>query len=133
MAGNFIDTNILVYLASNDAAKAARAEAIIAAGGAISVQVINELANLLRRKLQFSWDETHGFLDAIRGLLAVHPLTLKTHDAGLRFAEKYSFSIYDALIVASALEQGCDTLWSEDMQDGMTLEEGLSIQNPFRK
>lgn len=132
MADNFIDTNILVYLASADATKAARAEEIIAAGGAISVQVMNELANVLRRKLHLSWDETHGFLDAIRGLLTVHPLMLETHEAGLRLAEKYSFSIYDALIVASALEQGCDRLWSEDMQHGMALEEGLNIRNPFR-
>ena len=56
MAGNFIDTNVLVCLASADTAKATRAEEIIAAGGAISVQVMNELANVLRRKLQLSWD-----------------------------------------------------------------------------
>ncbi len=52
----FFDTDILVYLASGDAPKADRAEAIIAAGDSISVQVLNELANVVRRKMQMSWD-----------------------------------------------------------------------------
>ena len=57
MPVSFFDTNVLVYLASNDAAKADRAEATLAKGGAISVQVLNELANVARRKMQMSWDE----------------------------------------------------------------------------
>ena len=132
MPANFFDTNVLVYLASGDAAKANRAEAIVAAGGSISVQVLNELANVARRKMQMSWDETHALLDGLRGLLTVHPITVETHDAGLRIAERYGLSIYDSMIAASALDAGCDTLWSEDMQHGMKLDEGLRIANPFR-
>jgi predicted nucleic acid-binding protein len=131
MGGSFFDTNVLVYVASGDVAKADRAEAAIAAGGAVSVQVLNELANVARRKMRMSWDETHALLGAVRGLLAVHPVTLETHAAGLRIAERYGFSVYDAMIVASAIEVGCDILWSEDMQGGMVLEEGLRIVNPF--
>jgi predicted nucleic acid-binding protein len=132
MPASFFDTNVLVYLASSDAAKADRAEAIIAEGGSISVQVLGELANVARRKMQMSWDETHAFLDMLRGLLTVHPLTVEIHDTGLRLAERYGFSIYDAMIAASAVQAGCDTLWSEDMQHGMALDEGLRIVNPFR-
>ncbi len=132
MPASFFDTNILVYLASGDAAKADRAEASIAAGGAISVQVLNELANVARRKMQMSWAETHAFLSMLRGLLMVHPLTLETHETGLELAERYGLSTDDAMIAASALHAGCDTLWSEDMQHGMTLKEGLRIVNPFR-
>jgi predicted nucleic acid-binding protein len=132
MPGNFFDTNILVYLASGDAAKADRAEAAIAAGGVISVQVLNELANVARRKMQMSWTETHAFLDMLRGLLTVYPLTLESHETGLELAARYGLSIYDAMIAASALHAGCNTLWSEDMQHGMTLKEGLCIANPFR-
>ncbi len=132
MPASFFDTNILVYLASGDAAKADRAEASIAAGGAISVQVLNELANVARRKMQMSWAETRAFLSMLRGLLAVHPVTLETHETGLELAERYGLSTYDAIIAASALHAGCDTLWSEDMQHGMTLREGLRIVNPFR-
>ena len=132
MPVSFFDTNVLVYLASGDAAKADRAEAKLAAGGSISVQVLNEVANVARRKMQMSWDETHAFLDMLRSLLTVHPLTVETHETGLRLAERYSLSTYDAMIAASALHAGCDTLWSEDMQHGMALDEGLRIVNPFR-
>ena len=132
MPASFFDTNVLVYLASGDAAKADRAEAIVAGGGSISVQVLNELANVARRKMQMSWDETHALLGTLRGLLTVHPVTVEAHDAGLRIAERYGLSIYDAMIAASALDAGCDTLWSEDMQHGIKLDEGLRIANPFR-
>lgn len=132
MPASFFDTNVLVYLASGDAAKADRAEAIVASGGSISVQVLNELANVARRKMQMSWDETHAWLNTLRALLTVHPLTVETHEAGLRIAARYGLSIYDAMIAASALDAGCDTLWSEDMQHGMKLDEGLRISNPFR-
>ena len=132
MPADFIDTNVLVYIASGDTSKADRAEAAIARGGAISVQVLNELANVARRKMQMSWAETHAFLDALRGLLTVHPITIEIHETGLGLAERYGFSTYDATIAASALHAGCDTLWSEDLQDGMALDEGLRIVNPFR-
>src|SRR3954454_23175386 len=109
MPASFFDTNVLVYLTSGDAAKADRAEEAVAAGGAISVQVLNELANVARRKMQMSWSDTHAFLDTLRGLLTVHPLTVETHETGLRLAERYGFSIYDAMIAAAALHAGCDT------------------------
>jgi predicted nucleic acid-binding protein len=131
MPGSFFDTNVLVYLASGDATKADRAEAALATGGAISVQVLNELTNVARRKMQMSWTDTHAFLNTLRSLLTVHPLTVATHETGLALAERYCFSPYDAMIVASALHAGCDTLWSEDMQHGMALE-GLRVVDPFR-
>jgi predicted nucleic acid-binding protein len=132
MPASFFDTNVLVYIASGDAAKADRAEATVAAGGAISVQVLNELANVARRKMKMSWGDTHAFLTMLRSLLTVHPLTIETHETGLEFAERYGLSTYDAMIAASALHAGCDTLWSEDMQHGMTLNGRLRIANPFR-
>jgi predicted nucleic acid-binding protein len=132
MPVNFFDTNVVVYIASGDATKADRAEKIIAAGGAISVQVLNELTNVARRKMKMSWPDTHALLDMLRGLLTVHPLTVDIHETGLELAERYGFSTYDAMIAASALHAGCDTLWSEDMQHDMTLKEGLRIVNPFR-
>jgi predicted nucleic acid-binding protein len=132
MPGNFFDTNVLVYLASGDSAKADQAEAVVARGGAISVQVLNELANVARRKMRISWNETHALLSSLRGLLTVHPLTVETHETGLELAERYGLSTFDAMIAASALQAGCDILWSEDMQHGMKLE-GLRIVSPFRK
>src|SRR5579863_3599184 len=115
MPGSFFDTNILLYIASGDAAKADRAEEIIGAGGAISVQVLNELANVARRKMRMSWADTLAFLSMIRELLTVHPVTVDIHDAGLALAERYPLSICGAMIAASALAAECDTLWSEDL------------------
>lgn len=132
MPGSFIDTNVLVYLASSDPAKADRAESIIGTGGGIiSVQVLNELTNVARRKMRMSWTETNAFLSMIRELLTAQPLTVEVHETGLQLAERYGFSIFDAMIAASALHADCDTLWSEDMQDGMTIENTLRIVNPF--
>jgi predicted nucleic acid-binding protein len=132
MAGDFFDTNVLIYLASADAAKADRAERLVAQGGAIGVQVLNEVTNVARRRMRLSWQETHDLLSSLRGLLTVHPLTLEVHEAGLALAERYRFAPYDAMIVAAALQAGCDRLWSEDMQHGMVLAEGLRILDPFR-
>lgn len=132
MPGSFIDTNVLVYLLSSDAEKADRAERIVEAGATISVQVLNELANVARRKVLLSWEETHELLSSARKLLQVVPLTIETHEAGLDLAQRYQLSTYDAMIAAAALHADCDTLWSEDMQDGVTLEGKLHIKNPFR-
>lgn len=132
MPGSFFDTNVLLYVASSDAPKADRAEKVIAAGGSISVQVLNETANVARRKMQLPWADTHALLSLLRGLLTVHPLTAEVHDTGQALAERYGLSIWDAMIAASALDADCDTLWSEDMQHGMTLDGRLRIVNPFR-
>ena len=132
MPGNFFDTNVLIYLASDDAAKANRAEALLRDGGAISVQVLNEIANVAQRKMKLSWRDTRAFLSSLRGLLTIHPVTVDTHDLGLALAERHRLQIYDAFIAASALLAGCDRLWSEDMQDGMAVDKRLRIVNPFR-
>jgi predicted nucleic acid-binding protein len=132
MPGSFFDTNVLLYIASDEPAKADKAEAIVGGGGAISVQVLNEIANVARREMRMSWQDTHGLLALLRGLLTVHPLTVETHETGLALAERYNLSIYDALIAASALHADCDTLWSEDMQHGMALDGRLRVANPFR-
>ena len=132
MPASFFDTNVLAYLASGDTAKADRAESVVAGGGSVSVQVLNELSNVARRKMQMSWADTHTLLAVLRNLLTVHPLTLETHEVGLRLAERYGFSVYDAMIAAAALDAGCDTLWSEDMQQGLKIEKRLRILNPFR-
>jgi predicted nucleic acid-binding protein len=132
MPGNFFDTNILLYVASGDPAKADRAEKLIGAGGVISVQVLNEIANVARRRMGMSWAEPLAFLSTIRSLLPVQPLTIDIHETGLTLAQRYELSTYDAMIAASALHADCDTLWSEDMQEGIVLDDRLRIVNPFR-
>lgn len=132
MPDSFVDTNVLIYLAADDAAKAERVEELLAAGATISVQVLNETANVLRRKAGLSWDETRAFLNMVRSLAAVQPLTVETHEQGLRISERYRLSLYDGMIVAAARSAGCELIWSEDMQDGLLIDGALRIQNPFK-
>jgi predicted nucleic acid-binding protein len=127
----FIDTNILLYLLSEDSNKADRAETIVQAGGMFSVQVLNELANVTHRKLTMPWMEINELLSLIRSLCSIEPLTIETHDMGKLIAERYKLSVYDAMIVAAALLGGCETLYSEDMQDGLLIDNQLRICNPF--
>ena len=103
MPVSFFDTNVLVYLASGDTAKADQAEAAIAKGGSISVQILNELTNVARRKMKMSWDESHGLLNTLRSLLAVHPLTVETHDTmHLGWPSGSVCRTCDAMIAASS-------------------------------
>ena len=128
----FFDTNVLVYVLGEDE-RTASAEALIAIGGVVSVQVLNELTEVARRKLGMTWNEIEEALAAIRVLCpSPVPLTIETHEAGLRIAAEYQFHIYDALIAAAALESECTTLYSEDLQDGQVIDGRLTIRNPFR-
>lgn len=128
---DFFDTNVVLYLLSADAAKADRAEELIALGGTVSVQVLNEFVAVASRKLRMPWSEIRDVLDQIRAVCAVEPMTIETHESALHIAERYRLSICDALIVSAALLSGCKTLHSEDMQDGQVIERQLTIRNPF--
>lgn len=128
----FFDTNVILYLLSADAAKADRAEELLAIGGIISVQVLNEFAAVASRKLRMTWPEIREVLAQIRVVCPVEPISVDTHDKALQVAERYGISIYDALIVAAALIAGCTILYSEDMQDGQVIERQLTIRNPFK-
>ncbi len=130
MSAEFADTNVILYLL-DDGPKADRAELIVGQGPRISVQVLNEALVNCRRKAGLSWDEAGAFLASIQSLCPVEELTLQTHEVGRALAERYGFSIYDAMIVAAALIAGCSTLWSEDMHDGLLVEGQLRIVNPF--
>jgi len=130
MSAEFADTNVILYLL-DDGPKADRAEEIIGQGPRISVQVLNEALVNCRRKAGLDWDETGAFLAGVQSLCTVEDLTVQTHQVGRALAERYQFSVYDAMIVAAALIAGCTTLWSEDMHDGLLVEDQLRIVNPF--
>ncbi|TAK62190.1 PIN domain-containing protein [Methylobacter sp.] len=127
----FFDTNVLLYLLSEDSAKADRAEAIIASAGIISVQVLNEFASVAFRKLGMSYAEIRDMLGTIRAVCQTQALTVDTHDRGLDIAERFGFSLYDSMIVSSALESGCSILYSENMQHGQEIDGQLVVINPF--
>jgi len=128
----FFDTNVIVY-AFLDIARRERALDLIAAGGVISAQVLNEFTNVARHKRERDWTEIERAVSVIRARFPdVMPLTADTHASALDLARYHGLSFYDALIVAAALEAGCDTLYTEDMQHGRSLG-GLTIINPFHE
>jgi predicted nucleic acid-binding protein len=128
----FFDTNVLLYLVSSDQKKAIEAERLVALGGNLSVQVLNEFANVATRKLKMPWDEVTEILTILRVLCPIAALTIDSHLRGLNVAKRYGFSVYDAMIIGSALELGCETLYSEDLQHGQRIDGQLSVKNPFR-
>jgi predicted nucleic acid-binding protein len=128
----FFDTNVLVYAIGQHDARTPTAEALLSRGGLISVQVLNELAAVAHRKLRMSWPEVTEALAAIRILCpSPIPITAETHDAALRLAGQHGFHIYDALIVAAALEADCAMLYTEDLQSGQVIDGRLTMHNPF--
>ena len=130
-AERFVDTNVVLYLLSHDAAKAERAEELLAQGLVVSVQVFNEFTSVARRKLDMSWSDIGDFLELLRALCRVEPITIATHDLGRQLAERYQLSVYDAMIAASALLAGCEILYSEDMHAGLRIDDRLTVLNPF--
>lgn len=127
----FLDSNIVLYLLSADAAKADRAEALLQGQPIISVQVLNEVTHVCIRKLQMGWDEIGQFLDLVRSFCKVVPLTEEVHDRARMIAERYQLGFYDACILSAALGAGCQTLYTEDMNHGQIFEDHLSLRNPF--
>ncbi len=131
-AKDFFDTNVLIYAVAKNDPRAVKAEALLASGGVVSVQSLNEFVSVAKRKLGMSWKEVVEFLDLICVLCPKPvPISLDTHRAAVAIADKYGCSIYDALIASAALEAGCKTLYSEDLQDGQIINRQLTILNPF--
>jgi predicted nucleic acid-binding protein len=132
-AKDFFDTNVLIYAVAKHDPRAAKAEALLASGGVVSVQSLNEFVSVARRKLGMPWKEVREFIELICVLCPKPvPMSLDTHKAAIAIAEKYGYSIYDGLIVSAALEAGCKTLYSEDLQAGQIINRQLTIRNPFR-
>jgi predicted nucleic acid-binding protein len=128
----FFDTNVLVYAFAADDPRNARAEALIADGGVISVQVLNEFTNVTRRKLCWDWKQIEASLAVIDELLGIaRPLTTALHAQAVVLARDFKLSFYDALNVAVAMDAGCELLYSEDLQDGQKFGD-VTVENPFR-
>jgi predicted nucleic acid-binding protein len=128
----FFDTNVLIYAVALEDPRNARAEELLGSGGTISIQILYEFVSVARRKILMSWREVKGALDAFRVLCpSPLPITMEMHEAALKIAEQHGYGIYDALVVAAALEAECAILYSEDFQDGQTIDGRLTIRNPF--
>ena len=130
MAKPFIDSNVVLYLFSSDTVKADRAESLLQSGGLISVQVLNEVASVCLRKLKMSWEEIDTVLETLKSTCEVLPVTLASHEKAVGLAERFQISFYDANIAATAILCGADTLFSVDLQNGMSME-SVTVVNPF--
>src|SRR5258708_5109947 len=133
MPAGFLDSNVLVYAFTKDDRRWP-ARALLQTGPTISVEGLNEFANVARRKLGMSWMDLREAIATVRLFCpTILPLDVATHDEALRIAERYGYAMFDALIVASALRANAETLWSQDMQHGMVVDGRLRIVDPFRK
>jgi predicted nucleic acid-binding protein len=128
----FFDTNVLIYAVAENDPRNTRAEKLLSSGGILSVQILNEFVSVARRKIQMPWKEVDEALKIFQVLCpSPLPITVEMHEAALKIAQTHGYSIYDALVVAAALEAGCSTLYSEDLQEGQTIGGQVTIKNPF--
>jgi predicted nucleic acid-binding protein len=130
-ADAFVDTNVVVYAFTRDDPRTAAARSLLAQGPQLNVQVLNEFVNVAVRKLRIPWSEIYDALRILDAFAAPpRPLTFDVHRLGIEIAERHHYRIYDALIIAAAIEAGCRTLYSEDLANGQTIR-GVRIVNPF--
>jgi predicted nucleic acid-binding protein len=128
----FLDTNVLIYAVALDDPRNVRAEELLATGAKTSVQILNEFVSVARRKLSMPWPDVMEALDAFRVLCpSPIPITVELHEAALKISEQFGYGIYDGMVVAAALQAGCAILYSEDFQNGQTIDGRLTIRNPF--
>ncbi len=116
---------------SGDGAKSDRAEAVVAVGGVVSVQVLNECVSVVRRKLALDWPDVREVLLTVRANCAVAVLTEEIHDRALTVAEKTGVHIYDAAIIAAASANNCKRLYTQDLTHGQSID-CVRIENPFK-
>jgi predicted nucleic acid-binding protein len=129
----FYDSNVILYGVSTDAERVLRVRDLLALRGTVSVQVLNELVNVGRRRMAMSWDEIDEMIRPLRSSLEIVPVTETTHELGVKLARRHRLAVYDGMIVAAALLADCDVLYSEDLHSGLLVDGRLRIVNPFRR
>ncbi|MBI2966615.1 MAG: PIN domain-containing protein [Bacteroidetes bacterium] len=129
----FFDTNILVYLYSDDepVKRKIASELLTKGESIITIQVLKEFTNTLRKKYSVEWQKISAAIDEILLFFILYPTEISDIKAAISVAEKYRYSFYDSLIIASALESNCKILYSEDLQHNQIIKNKLKIINPF--
>jgi len=127
----FIDTNIVIYALGPASDKASVVAPLLVGRPTISTQVLTEVTNVVSKRLAMPFAEIRRLLTKLEALCQVELINAKTIHSGLDVMERYRFSWFDSLIIAAALEAGCETLFTEDLQHGQVIENRLTIFNPF--
>lgn len=130
----FLDTNVIIYGYSQDEPEKQQAAVKCLQTGTpwISTQVLNETINTLRRKFQLNYDQIEAVVEELNQQLQVAIVSTETIKTAILIAKRYQYSYFDSLIVASALEIGCDYLYTEDLQAGQKINDQLTLVNPFQ-
>lgn len=130
----FIDTNILLYLYSEDEKKKKRVLECISCQKSfyISTQVLNEFCQVCIKKLKVPIDIIHEALEDFKGFFSIHEVSIRTIESALIIQFENNLSYFDSLIISSALELECSQLLSEDMNHHQLIRQKLKIVNPFQ-
>ena len=135
----FVDSNIWIYALTHSQTgaediKGRRAqELILSARHSMSAQVVAEVcANLLRKSIATE-SEVVELIDDFYQEHTVLPVNQHIFRESCSLRTRYSFSFWDSLIVAAALQSGAQILYTEDMQHGLVVDERLRIVNPFHQ
>ena len=128
----FLDTNILIYAFDQDQIKKQRAMHLIAQGHHISIQVLNELSNVCFKKLKLQPSQILSIIDLLEKMADILDFNSQTIRHAIELKQRYKLQYYDSLIIATALIAKCDTLYSEDLQHGLVIDNQLQVINPFR-
>jgi len=127
----FFDTNTLLYLFSSDTNKADWISKNIQKSNVISVQVLNEFTSASLKKIKVSTKELDEFLGLFLEIFTIKPLDVETFNSVLRISRRYGYHQYDSMIIAAAIQAGCQRLYSEDLQHKQVIDKKLQIVNPF--
>ena len=127
----FFDTNTLLYLFSSDTNKADWISKNIQKSNVISVQVLNEFTSASLKKIKISTKELDEFLGLFLEIFTIKPLDVETFNSVLRISRRYGYHQYDSMIIAAAIQAGCQRLYSEDLQHKQVIDKKLQIVNPF--
>lgn len=127
----FIDTNIIIYSLGKNSTKAHIVAPLFLDRPCISTQVLSETVNVTTKRLGLVTSDVRQLIKTLHEVCHVELITMSTIEVALNIQDRYKFSWYDSLIISSALDAGCHTLYSEDMQHGQLIEGRLKIVNPF--
>ncbi len=131
----FIDNNVIVYGYSRlELMKREKALSIVLEpDAATSIQVLNEFSNVMRKKFKEPYSMIRLAVEEIIAGLEIFPIDVSTIQSAIDLGESHGYSHYDSLILATALQNGCTKLYSEDFHDGQLINGTLKIINPFNE
>ena len=128
----FIDSNIILYLFDINETKRTIAQKLIAAKPSLNAQVLVEVGNVCKRKFSFSKTQVTLLWQDLLNDCSCSEINEYIIKDAIRLISKYDFQLFDAIIVAGALNANCSILYSEDMQHLTVVDNTLTIINPFK-